>query len=101
MPRFYRAVSTTEIAPGTGKTVTLGGKTIALFNVNGAFHALDNVCPHRAGPLGEGRLDGKVVSCPWHGWTFDVTTGVCRMVPTVRATIYATRIKNGFVFVRI
>ena len=64
-----------EIPAGTGKTVFAGEKAIALFNVSGKFYALDNTCPHRGGPLGEGELDGCILTCPWHGWQFDVTTG--------------------------
>ena len=48
---------------------------VALFNVDGRFHAVSNRCPHRGGPLGQGFVDGAEVSCPWHNWTFDVTTG--------------------------
>ena len=50
-------------------------KIVALFNVNGTVHAIDGTCTHRGGPLGEGELDGIVVTCPWHGAQFDVTTG--------------------------
>jgi nitrite reductase/ring-hydroxylating ferredoxin subunit len=64
-----------EVPAGTGKVVTTGGRVLALFNSGGSFHAVDNTCPHRGGPLGEGHLDGTVVTCPWHGWQFDVCTG--------------------------
>jgi nitrite reductase (NADH) small subunit/3-phenylpropionate/trans-cinnamate dioxygenase ferredoxin subunit len=66
-----------EIKPGTGKTVELSGRKLAIFNVDGKFHAIDDVCPHRGGPLGEGFLEGKNVTCPWHAWEFDVTSGQC------------------------
>ena len=64
-----------EIPAGTGKQVSVGGKTLALFNVGGAFHAIDNECPHRNGPLSEGELQGMEVECPWHGARFNVGTG--------------------------
>lgn len=51
-------------------------KPMALFNVGGEFYAINYVCPHMGGPLGEGKLTGSVVSCPWHGWTFDVRSGL-------------------------
>lgn len=56
-------------------TVRAGGREIALFNVNGEFHAIDNTCTHEGGPLGEGMVQGTTVSCPWHYAAFDVTTG--------------------------
>lgn len=64
-----------QIAPGTGKVVHAGDKVLALFNLNGRFYALDNRCTHVGGPLGEGKVDGTSVTCPWHGSRFDITTG--------------------------
>ena len=52
-----------------------GGRIVALFNVEGQFYALDGMCPHQGGPLGKGRLSGCIITCPWHGFQFDVTTG--------------------------
>lgn len=70
-----KVASVTDIPAGRCKVVQVGEKRVALFNVDGVFYALDNACSHRGGPLGEGRLDGSVVTCPWHGNQFDVTTG--------------------------
>ncbi len=56
-----RVGSTTDVPPGEGRVVEADGRTLALFNVSGAFYALDNSCSHRGGPLGEGDLDGPVV----------------------------------------
>ncbi len=64
-----------EIPPGTSREIVVKGRVVALFNVDGEFHALDGVCPHAGGPLGEGQLNGHIVTCPWHGWQFDVATG--------------------------
>ena len=75
MPEFVRVARTDEIPPGTAKLIEVGGKEIALFNVGGSFHAIDNTCTHVGGPLCEGELDGHEVTCPWHGAVFDVTTG--------------------------
>ena len=68
---------TGELKPGEGKIAEVGERALAVFNVNGAFHCIENTCCHRGGPLGEGDLDGSVVTCPWHGWRYDVTTGKC------------------------
>ena len=76
-PSFVKVATVDEIRPGKGKLV-MGSleKPIALFNVDGEFCAINYICPHMGGPLGEGELKGYVVTCPWHGWTFDVRTGL-------------------------
>ncbi len=76
MANFVRVAAKAEIPAGQGRTFEVGGKQIAVFNCKGTFYAIDNTCKHQGGPLGEGELDGTVVTCPWHGWTYDVTTGV-------------------------
>ncbi len=75
MPQTVKVAQTGDLAPGTGKVVETNGRSIALFNVQGTFYAIDNTCTHRGGPLGEGELHGNIVTCPWHGATFDVQTG--------------------------
>jgi nitrite reductase (NADH) small subunit len=57
------------------KLVEVQGKKIALFNLDGKFHAIDNTCTHRGGPLSEGELEGDEVTCPWHGAKFKVSSG--------------------------
>ena len=75
MSDFVTVARTEDIPPGTGKTVEVNGVWIALFNVDGSFFAVDNTCPHAGGPIGEGKLSGEIVTCPWHGWQFNVRTG--------------------------
>ena len=75
MADFVKVAKAGEVTPGQGKMVEVGGKKIALFNVEGAFYAIDDTCTHRGGPLSEGVLNGKEVTCPWHGAVFNVTTG--------------------------
>ena len=84
MGSFVRVATTSEIKPGGAKKVESGGKQIALFNSNGTFYAIDELCTHRGGPLSEGELNGTVVTCPWHGATFDVTSGKVMGGPTVK-----------------
>ncbi|MGH7256197.1 MAG: Rieske (2Fe-2S) protein [Nitrospirales bacterium] len=64
-----------DIPPGQAKIVRVHDKSIAVFNVEGTFYAIYNLCPHEGGPLGKGRLKGCVVSCPWHDLKFDVRSG--------------------------
>lgn len=77
MAERIKIAEVAELPPGTGKVCAVPGTSIALFNVDGRFYAVDNDCPHRGGALGNGILDGTVVTCPLHGWRFDVTTGDC------------------------
>jgi nitrite reductase/ring-hydroxylating ferredoxin subunit len=69
-----------DLRPGQVKRLTLAGRKVTVYNVGGAFHATQEECTHAGGPLSEGRLDGKIITCPWHGSCFDVTDGsvVCR-----------------------
>lgn len=57
------------------------GMEIALFNLEGNIYGLENVCPHQGGPVGEGDIEEGVVTCPWHGWQFDITTGASQNMP--------------------
>lgn len=75
MPEFVKVARTDEIPVGQAKLVEVGGNEIAIFNVQGSFHAIDNTCTHVGGPLCEGEIDGTEVTCPWHGAVFDVTSG--------------------------
>lgn len=64
-----------ELEPGEGRSIRAGQHEVALFNVDGEYHAIDNHCTHEGGPLGEGMVEGRTVICPWHFAEFDVTTG--------------------------
>lgn len=77
MAEYKEAAKINEVPSGEGRVVEVSGKSVALFNVDGMFYAMDNTCMHRGGPLGEGELAGDEVTCPWHGWTYDVKTGQC------------------------
>ena len=90
-----------DIGAGEGRVVEAEGRTLALFNVDGAFYALDNSCAHRGGPLGEGDLDGTVVVCPWHAWRWDVKTGANVNNPAVRVACFPARVQDGAVFVQL
>jgi nitrite reductase/ring-hydroxylating ferredoxin subunit len=90
-----------DLAAGSGKTVDVNGKAVAVFNVEGTFYAIDDTCVHRGGPLGEGELDGKIVACPWHGWRYDVTTGVNQLNPAVTVSKYEVKVEGDDVLVSV
>ncbi|HKX01300.1 MAG TPA: Rieske 2Fe-2S domain-containing protein [Methylomirabilota bacterium] len=96
-----RVAKVTDVPVGQGLVVQAGDRTLALFNVDGVYHAIDNVCPHRGGPMGDGDLDGQVAICPWHGWRWDVTTGANANNPAVKIACFATRVVDGDVLVEL
>lgn len=78
MAQWVRLCSASEIPePGKAGQYAAEGVDVCLANVGGELSAMDNWCPHRRGPLGEGWIEGNTVVCPWHAWSFDVTTGDC------------------------
>jgi nitrite reductase/ring-hydroxylating ferredoxin subunit len=101
MPQKHRACSADEIPPGTGKEFTLRGRIVAIFHADGAFYAIDGICAHAGGPLGKGELQGTVVTCPWHGWQYDVQTGNHCLSPQICQNRYAVTIEDGEIFVEV
>ena len=101
MGQFVRVARTSELAPGRGMVVTVANTEIALFNVAGRFYAINNLCRHEGGPLGEGDLDDCVVTCPWHGWQYNVTTGKNDAEPSVCVESYPVRVQGDEVQVEI
>jgi len=99
MPESARVASASEIPPGSAKVVVVLGHPVAVFNVDGSFHAVSNVCLHRGGPIGEGTLDGPIVTCPLHGWEYDVRTGKNVSNPMARLRRYAVRVEGDDVLV--
>lgn len=75
MVRWIEVGSVSDCPPGSIVEVVADDRIVALANVEGQWFALDGICPHQGGPLGQGELRGSVVTCPWHGWQFDVCTG--------------------------
>jgi len=102
MARFVKVATTGELAPGQAKKVELEGKTIALLNLEGSYHAIDDTCPHRGGPLSQGLIEGEVVTCPWHGSKFRVKTGEV-LTPPARTGVssYPVRVEGSDIEVEI
>ncbi len=101
MAKFVKVAEKRDLIEGFGKVVNVEGRNIALFRVKNEYFALANVCLHRGGPLGEGVVNGSVVTCPWHGWKFDVRTGSFTVIPTLKVTTYKVREDDGSVMVEI
>jgi len=98
---LLRAARKDDIPAGTIREFQVNGTTVAIANVDGKLFAINNTCLHRGGPLGEGELAGKVVTCPWHGWQYDVTTGKTLANPAVGVECYPLEIKGDDIFVEV
>lgn len=96
---FVKAASAAKLTPGTLLEFRNGEQQVALCNVDGEIHAVDNRCPHRGGPLAQGALHGKMVVCPWHCWEFDCTTGECDFNPAITVRRFAVRVEGDDVLV--
>jgi len=100
MGEIRRVGTLADVPPGSCRQVDVDGKAVALFNVDGKVYAVGGTCTHRGGPLGEGELNDKVVTCPWHGAQFDVTTGYAvgppasQNVPTYNVVITEADVIN-------
>ena len=98
---FVRAAGKNEILPGAIREVQVDGKSVALANVEGKFFAVNNVCLHRGGPLGEGELDRQVVTCPWHGWQFDVQSGKTPLGSKIKQAVFEVKVEGQDVLVAV
>jgi nitrite reductase (NADH) small subunit len=101
MAEFVKVANLSELEAGSCKAVEACGKTIALFNVGGTIYALDNTCLHRGGPLGEGILEGSVVTCPWHMWEYNVCTGEKIDSPDIKVASYPVQVDGNDVKVAL
>lgn len=96
-----RVAGVEDVPPGEARVVEAGGRLVALFNVQGSFFAIDNACSHRGGPLGEGDVDGAVVTCPWHAWRWDVRTGANVNNPAVKLACFPVTVEDGAILVEL
>ena len=101
MKRYVRVAHKGDLEPGTGKTVDVNGTPVALFNVDGVYHAIHNTCPHEDGPLGEGELSYATVICPLRAYEFDVTSGQCLTEPAYSVERFVVRVEGDDILVGV
>ena len=99
MAKWTRIARLDECPAGAGIERVADDRIIALFNVGGTVYALDGVCPHQGGPLGQGALCEAIVTCPWHGWQFDVRTGQHQLSSQIRQPQYQARVEDDWILV--
>ncbi|TWT98023.1 hypothetical protein Pla108_21780 [Botrimarina colliarenosi] len=100
-PAWIAVAAVDDVAPGATLEVVAGDAIVALANVDGEIYALDGICAHQGGPLGKGKLVGCTLTCPWHGWQYDVTTGRQMLSDTIRQSRYQLRIERDTILVRL
>lgn len=100
MADYVTVARVDEIPPGTVKAVRAGDDAFALANYDGSFYATQAACLHLEGPLGEGRLEGPLLACPWHGWRYDVRTGLNDFDHAIQLETFEVRVEGDQVQVR-
>jgi 3-phenylpropionate/trans-cinnamate dioxygenase ferredoxin subunit len=102
MSLFVMVATRAELPPGGKKLVEVDGRAIAVFNVDGVFHAIDDVCTHDGGPLAEGELIGCEIQCPRHGARFDVRTGRPLCLPAIEpVAVHTADVRGDNIYVAI
>jgi nitrite reductase (NADH) small subunit len=100
MAKLVRLCRADELPPeGEAREFTLEDRQLCVASIDGEVSAMENVCPHRGGPLGQGVIENGKVVCPWHAWAFDAKTGCALHNPEVRVQTYAVRREGEEIFV--
>jgi 3-phenylpropionate/trans-cinnamate dioxygenase ferredoxin component len=94
MAEFVKVASLSELKPGAAMSAEVNGKAIAIYNVGGKVYATDNTCLHQGGPLGEGILEGEIITCPWHMWEYNVCTGEKVGVSSIKLATYPVKVEG-------
>lgn len=102
MADYVKVGTTADIPPGERIITEIGDDLwVAVFNVDGTYHAIEDVCPHDEGPIGEGELEGHIIECPRHGQRFDVRDGSRQqLASTGDVPVFDVKVEGDEVFVR-
>ena len=101
MSDFIKVAKKSEIPSDTGYLVLVDDLEIALYKVEGKVFAMHARCPHQGGPMHEGGLAGKMATCPWHGWEFDVTNGKCGFNPSIKLPTFEVKEDGEEIFIKV
>ncbi len=101
-PKGFHPAADLSAIPESGLLeVIVDGQPVALCRRGDQVHAVSAVCPHAGGPIADGDIDAGLVVCPWHGWSFDVTTGECNVDPGTTLPVYEVSVQDGAVTVKL
>ncbi len=102
MAEWVKVAEVAELAPGAKKQIDLDGLEVIVFNVEGEFYAIEDVCTHDGAPLANGRFAGKEISCPRHGARFNVCTGAAMCMPATQPVdTYPVKVEGSAIFVEV
>lgn len=102
MANLVKVTTVSELEEGRGRVFNVQGQQVGIFKLGDQVYGIQNICPHKGGPLGEGEVDGTVVSCPWHGWEFDLANGgVCTMNDKIAAKTYPVKREGDDIYVEV
>ena len=101
MSEFVSVAKVGAIEEGRGATFAVNGNLVAVFLEKGRYHAIDDMCPHMGASLGTGDCENGVVTCPWHAWRFDVTSGAWRDNPKLKVACYEVRVEGEDIQVKV
>jgi nitrite reductase (NADH) small subunit len=96
---YVIVASLDELPAGEVLEIEMNHELYAICNVAGEVRALHGICPHHGGPLGQGALEGSLLSCPWHAWPFDTASGACAFNDELRIPTYPVRVEAGQILV--
>ena len=98
---FVTVARVDDVPPGTLRYVRAGDEEIALAHCDGGFHAVQHHCLHLKGPLADGRLEGCLLTCPWHGWQYDVRTGENAFDLAIKLRTFEVQVADGEVRLKV
>ena len=99
--KYTKVMNCDDLEIGKSAIILVGDKEIALFNYKGEYYAINNTCPHKGGPLGEGRIEEGILICPGHEWRFELKTGWCPQNPELSTEVYPVKIHEDKVYIRL
>lgn len=88
-----------ELGPGMLRAIEIDSQPVVVRNVGGTLYAIENICPHRGGPIAEGEIANGAITCPWHDWSFDLASGQNTMNPAATIRLFPCRVEGGNVVV--
>jgi nitrite reductase (NADH) small subunit len=101
MPERHSIASVDDIPVGEGREFAAGGRIIAVFNIDGEYSAIDGICAHAGGPVANGTITGEVVTCPWHGWQYDVKSGQHCLTESICQQSFPLFVEDGKIVVEL
>lgn len=97
--RYVKVARAEEIVPGRPRALRVGIRHVAVFNVDGSFYAIEDACRHMKAPLSTGRMSGTTLTCSWHGWQYEITTGACIGKDWACVRTFTVKVEDGVVLV--